>query len=65
LNKAIDILLHDPPPPKSKVCGMTFHNMQRKEKDWVNPLSALGSQFFGGGINKPTNNAKVYVQVLI
>jgi hypothetical protein len=35
-----------PPPPKSKVHGMTFHNMQRKYYNWVNPFLTLGSQFW-------------------
>jgi hypothetical protein len=33
LNGAFVFLLGGLPPPKLKVCGMAFHNMQRKENN--------------------------------
>jgi len=35
-----------PPPPKSRVHGMTFHSMQREYYNWVNPFLTLGNQFW-------------------
>jgi hypothetical protein len=47
LSEAFIFLPNGPPPPKLKVCGMTFHNMQRKEDESVNPLIVMGRHFWG------------------
>jgi hypothetical protein len=47
LNGAFTIMFIGPPLPKSKVRGTTLDSMQRKEDDWVNPLLAMGRQFWG------------------
>ncbi len=46
LNGMFMLLLDDPPFPILKVWGMTFHKIQVEEDEWVNPLYAMGQNFF-------------------
>ncbi len=60
LSKAFIFLPNGPPPPKLKVRGTTFHNMQIKEDEWVNPLVMMGMQFWGKK-SELENDIRVYI----